>query len=182
MSTLTFAQLRRANLARQGPDGWNQPLHGWSIDDWAVALGGELGETLNVVKKLNRARDGMPGNQRSAAELLGDLADELADTVLYLDLFMARVEATFEQQIGDRSFVELRNFTAAYPNERAPSAIGRAAIQTLALTVAVHRGGQLLQRLDELAFVHGIDLGAAVVSKFNRTSEKLGFPHRLEAA
>ena len=62
------------------------------------------------------------------------------------------------------------------------SAIGRAAIETLALTVGAHRGGQLLQRLDYLAFAHGIDLGAAVVSKFNRTSEKLGFPHRLEAA
>ena len=51
-----------------------------------VALTGELGEAANVLKKLNRCRDGIPGNDKSEDELRAQLADKLADTYIYLDL------------------------------------------------------------------------------------------------
>ena len=35
--------------------------------------------------------------------------------------------------------------------------------------------------LDLAAQSQGIDLGTAVISKFNRVSERIGAPHRLEA-
>jgi len=175
---LTFAALRAANLARQGPDGWNHRLEDWSADEWFIAVAGEVGEALNVVKKLYRDRDGLTGNSKPADALVRDLASELADAVLYLDLFMARAGDTFEQQIGDRSFAEMRSFTGLHPDESPPSLIGRKIVRALA-GLYDRRGGSLLQLLDDLAFAFDIDLGAAVVDKFNGTSIKLGFPHRL---
>jgi NTP pyrophosphatase (non-canonical NTP hydrolase) len=47
---------------------------------------GELGEAANVAKKLNRVRDGIPGNKQSPEELQAMFADELADAYIYLDL------------------------------------------------------------------------------------------------
>lgn len=115
MFQLTFATLRVANMARC--QRWHpRGLSEWSCSDWGVATGGELGEALNVVKKLNRYRDGIPGNEASEEELRAHLADELADVAIYLDIWAAS---------------------------------------------------------------EGIDLAAAIASKFNRTSMKVGFPERL---
>jgi NTP pyrophosphatase (non-canonical NTP hydrolase) len=114
---LTFADFAKTNRDRcESPDGFGHPVDGWTLSDWFTAAAGEFGEAANKAKKLNRYRDGIPGNVETKAELEAGLADELADTVIYLDL---------------------------------------------------------------LAQAAGIDLGTAVVSKFNRTSEKIGAPHRL---
>lgn len=112
---LTFADLRETNLVRCAR--WHKGgVQDWSLSDWAVATAGELGEACNVVKKLNRERDGLVGNDKSLDDLRAQLADEIADTAIYLDLMAAR---------------------------------------------------------------EGIDLDAAIISKYNRTSEKNGFPDRL---
>lgn len=75
------------NLARcVSEEGFNHSLDAWSLSDWMVAVQGELGEAANVLKKLNRERDGIVGNDRSLAQLHQDFADELADTFIYLDL------------------------------------------------------------------------------------------------
>jgi NTP pyrophosphatase (non-canonical NTP hydrolase) len=71
-----------ARCLRWHPGG----LESWSLSDWGVALAGECGEVCDVIKKLNRVRDGMGGNKRAPTELRSDLADEIADTYLYLDL------------------------------------------------------------------------------------------------
>ena len=68
------------------PKGFNHPLDGWSTSDWFTAVMGELGEAANVAKKLNRARDGIPGNRETPAELQEKLAEELADAYQYLEL------------------------------------------------------------------------------------------------
>lgn len=110
---MTFAGFSAENLARcTAPGGFNHPLDGWSLSDWMTALFGELGEAANVLKKLNRERDGITGNTASAEELRAMFADELADTFIYLDL---------------------------------------------------------------LAQAAGVDLAAAIRSKFDRTSAKIGY-------
>src|SRR5882672_8712220 len=70
----------------ESPKGFNHPLMDWSLSDWMTATLGELGEAANVAKKLNRVRDGIPGNDKTPAELEAMLADELADAFIYLDL------------------------------------------------------------------------------------------------
>ena len=58
----------------------------------------------NVIKKLNRIRDGLPGNKAGVTEesLRTDLAKELADCQIYLDLLASAIgvdlgEATCEK-------------------------------------------------------------------------------------
>jgi NTP pyrophosphatase (non-canonical NTP hydrolase) len=70
----------------ESPDGFNHLLHSWSLSDWFTATLGELGEAANVAKKLNRVRDGIPGNKETAEELKAKLGRELADTFIYLSL------------------------------------------------------------------------------------------------
>lgn len=70
----------------EAPKGFNHTLSSWSMSDWMTATMGELGEAANIAKKLNRVRDGIPGNKETEAELRAALADEIADTFIYLDL------------------------------------------------------------------------------------------------
>lgn len=70
----------------EAPNGFNHPLSNWTLSDWFTATLGELGEASNIAKKLNRVRDGIPGNTDTPEQLREKLADELADTFIYLDL------------------------------------------------------------------------------------------------
>ena len=75
------------NLTRcVSPNGFNHPLDQWSLSDWMTAVVGELGEAANVLKKLNRVRNGITGNAETPEQLRQMFADELADAYIYLDL------------------------------------------------------------------------------------------------
>ena len=87
ISAFRFSTFSEANRLRcESPNGFNHRLDAWSTSDWMVALTGELGEAANIVKKLNRARDGVPGNKKTEQELRDDLRRELGDVFVYLDL------------------------------------------------------------------------------------------------
>ena len=84
---ITFKEFSQQNRARcEHPQGFHHPLSSWSTSDWMTAMVGEVGEAANVVKKLNRVRDGVPGNKVSADELRAMLRRELGDVFIYLDL------------------------------------------------------------------------------------------------
>ena len=83
--SMTFQRFSALNNARCR-DGFNHDPASWSASDWMVATMGELGEAANVLKKLNRERDGIKGNTVTAQVLREKLAGELADTFIYLDL------------------------------------------------------------------------------------------------
>jgi NTP pyrophosphatase (non-canonical NTP hydrolase) len=81
-----------ANRERcEAPDGFNHSLDSWTLSEWMVAITGELGEAANVLKKLNRVRDGIRGNRENTPELWAKLARELADVYIYLDLMFQRL-------------------------------------------------------------------------------------------
>lgn len=103
--------LRRANALRYME--WTNGKPPSPMFD-ALELGGEVGELLNVVKKLEREAIGWRGSRATAA----DFADECGDVLICLD---------------------------------------------------------------KLALRYGVDLAAATARKFNATSEKMGFVHRLSA-
>jgi len=81
---MTFSE--RNKLRCEAKNGFNHKLESWSLSDWLTATAGELGEAANIIKKLNRVRDGIPGNKETEAELKTMLAEELADVEIYLDL------------------------------------------------------------------------------------------------
>jgi NTP pyrophosphatase (non-canonical NTP hydrolase) len=84
---MKFQDFSAENRARcEAPSGFNHPMSSWSLSDWMTATLGELGEAANIAKKLNRVRDGIPGNVESEPQLRAMLADELADAFIYLDL------------------------------------------------------------------------------------------------
>lgn len=84
---MTFDEFSAVNRERcEHPSGFCHNLNDWSLSDWMTATMGEIGEAANVVKKLNRIRDGIPGNKETEAELRAELRREIADSFIYLDL------------------------------------------------------------------------------------------------
>lgn len=79
-----FSRMNRERC--ESPAGFDHQLSSWSLSDWITATVGELGEAANVAKKLNRVRDGIPGNSETPEQLRSNLADEIADAFIYLDL------------------------------------------------------------------------------------------------
>lgn len=93
----------RTNLDRcESPYGFNHGLHDWSASEWMTACIGELGEAANVLKKLNRARDGIEGNTESVEELNQQLADEIADTFIYLDLLAQKCGIDLSEAVASK--------------------------------------------------------------------------------
>jgi NTP pyrophosphatase (non-canonical NTP hydrolase) len=76
-SGLSFSELRAANQDRLKDFSHftKDPEEDWSLNDWAVAAAGEMGEMCNLAKKLRRGED-------ISAE---DIGKEIADTITYLD-------------------------------------------------------------------------------------------------
>ncbi len=94
MSALSFDDLRRANVVRC-EESYHE-IEAWSPTDWACALAGEVGEACNLVKKLRRLASSRQETvavlQTTSARVLVDqIADELADVVIYADLLSARL-------------------------------------------------------------------------------------------
>lgn len=96
---LAFSELRRTSVERCAL--WHggtfvtmaddsQLVSDWSAADWSNAAAGEMGELANVIKKIRRQQTGMRGSvDPDMHVLLDQAADELADTVIYLDLVAA---------------------------------------------------------------------------------------------
>lgn len=76
---LQFAALREANSRRQAE--WDED-NKIDLAYRAMELGGEVGEALNICKKLERERRGIRGSRSTVA----DLAEELADVIICCDL------------------------------------------------------------------------------------------------
>lgn len=75
----------------------------WSGADWSNAMAGEAGEACNVVKKLRRLEIGAKGIlDGSKDQLIADLAEEIADVYLYLDLLATKYGINKEQAIVDK--------------------------------------------------------------------------------
>ena len=87
---LDLSELRKANTLRCERD-WKHSLNGWSVAEWGNATAGELGEACNVAKKMLRWDHNIRTElaEKSREEYKADLADEIADTLIYLDLWSA---------------------------------------------------------------------------------------------
>jgi len=197
MSALTFERLRAASLPRSVR--YYAPLQDpWSIEDLLVALGGEVGEALNVMKKLERDRKGMRGNSEGFASLVRSLGKELSDATIYLDLTMAAgklapfgaAEFSFGSmqaprptinlnRIGASMFVEAGRFADLIQRAEIEAEMGDSDHTEQYRTRAREGALQLMNRIGMAATVLGMDLGDEVAAKFNATSEKLNFPERL---
>lgn len=90
-----FNDLRTANINRCSE--WEQgvdPGHAF----YATELGGECGEALNKVKKLERERLGMVGSRCTVEEL----AEELADVIICVDLLALRFGINLADAVAEK--------------------------------------------------------------------------------
>lgn len=117
----------------ESPDGFNHKLDSWSLSDWITATTGELGEAANIVKKLNRVRDGIPGNAETPKELRAALADELADVAIYLDL-LAQAAGFDLETIREAKFAKTSR-RIGYTERKADGLLPRPPIETKVLTL-----------------------------------------------
>jgi NTP pyrophosphatase (non-canonical NTP hydrolase) len=83
-------ELRKVNEKRS-IEGFNMQLSDWSLPTWGNAVAGEVGEMCNIIKKQNRG-DSLPSFK-------SDLAKEIADIIIYLDLLAARENISIEDAI-----------------------------------------------------------------------------------
>lgn len=88
---LTLQQLRDANVRRSIEWMGSAPSE-QDLMFCAVELGGETGEALNVVKKMERVRLGVKGSTATVE----DLKDELADVLICVD----RIAAAMNIDLG----------------------------------------------------------------------------------
>ena len=76
---MNLAELRKANVARQAE--WD-PNGTITLSYAGNELAGETGEACNIIKKLDRERQGLRGSRATPEQL----AAELADVVICVDL------------------------------------------------------------------------------------------------
>lgn len=98
---LTFRQLRKANIDRDCNEGGWHEIGNWTLADWSVAVAGEVGEMLNVIKKIKRG-------DFTLDQVRGDIADELADILTYLDLLANCAEIDVQEALI-KKFNEVSN-------------------------------------------------------------------------
>lgn len=90
---LLFSVLRLANIDRCESAVFNHRLHDWTPAQYACALSGEVGELCNLIKKQFRGLDKVTEK---------DLADEIADVAIYLDLLAARLGISLGAAIASK--------------------------------------------------------------------------------
>ena len=94
--TLTFAEITAVNVARC--NRWHKGgINDWTPERWMTATAGELGEAANALKKLFRIDDDIANISEAdrqistRQEAIDKIAEEVADTFIYLNLFACRL-------------------------------------------------------------------------------------------
>lgn len=185
-----FSKVNRARAERWHPRG----IASWSLSDWAVALMGEVGEVCDVVVETAW----WPAEKEK-------LAHEIADVYTYLDLCACRsltetlhecwkqaadafrsrseerlspVDVTWEAVALAASAGSLCDTIKKLNRERDGITGNNATVPELWKKVTWQMGLTAFA-LHRLATAAEIDLAAAVIDKFNRVSERAGFPERV---
>lgn len=172
--------LRDANCARQLE--WDAKGE-TSLAFFGNELGGEVGEALNVLKKLERERMGIRGSRASVS----DLAEELADCVVVMDLIGIKAEIPFRT---DTAQFEAPKMSPVLLGCQLVVGVGRVCNKIIEMETTgrdCSRSDSLGLRLDDcMAVINriangvGIDVMSSVSRKFNLTSKKYGLTTRME--
>lgn len=173
----TFNSLRAANNARQQEWDPNGTMF-WRVNE----LGGEIGETQNLLKKIHRERNGIPGSRATREQL----AEELADIVICVDLLLLSAKLNpvpvnrlvKGMKIGETPDEWGCNLMF-YGGVIAALVVVREADVVDTSTALTARCAALISCVETIATWEGIDLEACVIEKFNATSEKMNLKTRM---
>lgn len=84
-------RLREINEKRS-IDAYGMQLESWSPMEWGCAVAGEVGEMCNFLKKL----------QRDNINYTEDIAKEMADVIIYIDLLATLLNIDLATSIRDK--------------------------------------------------------------------------------
>jgi len=165
---MSTTALRTVNKLRQAE--WDQGAQ-LTLAFRTIELGGEVGETLNILKKLERERLGIKGSRSS----IGALADELADIVICCDLIGMHLnlepielpQAGVASNTAAHEFLALRLFSQSGAIALAVADHNFTGTNQLAIRAAMV---DLCRVVSVIAAMVHVDLEAAVRTKFNKTS------------
>lgn len=181
--SLEFKTLREANLARlptyNNAKGEPEDCESWELLDWLLAMNGEVGELFNYIKKVRRG-------DFTLAEAWGMLAEELADVVIYMDILAHKMggnDALFPRSFQEVLVTSTQEETIARNCAFLTWSIGMLAQELVAPHSASPASLETLQEIfwevNRLAKRLNVNLGEAVLAKFNKTSAKIGSPVRI---
>ena len=160
---IRLAHLREQSVARA--QRWHRD-NPWPPSTWAMATLGELGEAANVHKKMIRVTQETASVKDPALDTLGaQLAEELADTVCYADLW-AHSLGQGELAIDERWGKSLLHHSLDEIFE-----------QVMWDWMTANR---VFSLCSHVANVCNLDLWGSIVAKFNAVSDREGFPEHLE--
>lgn len=169
----THLTLRDANAARQIE--WDAGGYANNSEWRMTEMGGETGEVLNVLKKLHRERCGVKGSRATK----DDLAEELADVVICLDLLLMTgefrpVETRLHADADDSDLTEI--------GVKLYMAVSRLfTVYAFKDPIEIdERAKSVLRVCKGLASRENINLAMAVENKFNATSRNVGLYTRLK--
>jgi NTP pyrophosphatase (non-canonical NTP hydrolase) len=98
---LMFSDLRLQNVNRCMES--YHTVVAWSPTDWATGMAGECGEACNIVKKIRRLQTDssqLPHDKVEYRVLRTELADEIADMVIYADLLCERLGINLSEAVS----------------------------------------------------------------------------------
>ncbi len=183
---IDFEALRAANIQRQAEWQGNETL---DLVFRALEVADEAGEVAGAVKKLKRAQMGVCGSIAA----LEDVADELGDVVIALDLLAINLDVPMP--VGP--FLKINNVVEPMRATLALDVVVGVISDAALLIAHVPEGSEaeLFARSDmrdamiralgsvmTIADALGIDAGQAVAAKFNKTSAKYGLQTKMGAA
>lgn len=188
LNNLKLSALRQANalripqfknaqgqMAHKKPDGSD-----WSLGDWINATLGEMGEAANLLKKIRRG-------DYDLDFIRVELAKELADVMCYLDILAMQLDIDLscspEEEVTtlrqDRVVLKMTSKFGHIAQTMETIELARENNENpendiyLMTSLALYFQ-ELIMSIQELAKIMQINLGQAVIDKFNEVSVRVG--------
>lgn len=109
---MTFNQFAQYNMVRCKL--WHKDGEPWSLADWGNALGGEVGELQNIIKKIRRIQTGTKARESEMDIVLlkDEAVKEVADVLIYTFLLFDELTALDDQHAVSLAEVVRDKFNA----------------------------------------------------------------------
>lgn len=198
MSNLTFDQLRAANIVRlpQFKNKHGENAHresdgsDWDFATWFMAIIGEMGE-------LAQLRSAYEGNTIPKEMYENEVGKEIADVVTYMDILSLRAldsipeVAQVRQDRAQDRLLSLIAFLGIYANAQKKFNRGDISkedffkirndtLQSALVLLKLLMKAELFHTTKQgTSHPRGVDMGQAVVDKFNEVSDRVGCKVKL---
>lgn len=161
-------------------EGTDHPDVKFPVSFYTAELIGEIGEACNVIKKLHREKMGAPGSR----DTFSHLAEELADCLICLRNLAVKtgiaktMPPTSIIQLNTDALINMATLLGIWSGQVCSDAYYLGKVSPDQLAESLSKLEALIRATASLAWI--FDFDELVQNKWNNTSEKNGFPHRMQ--